>query len=289
MLKGSIVALVTPFQENGDIDFNRLKELIEFHIENKTDGILVLGTTGESPTLTHEEDEAVVKFTIKQVNKRIPVIVGAGSNCTRTSLIYSKKYAELGADALLVISPYYNKANYEGMKQHFLTVADNVDIPLILYNIPGRTGCSISVELLKELSQHKNIIGIKEASGDISYASKVATLLNDNFVMYSGNDDIVVAMLALGASGVISAAANIIPNEMHNICEAFFNNDVETARRIQLKYLNLINALFIEVNPIPIKAAMALNNMSVGGYRLPLCEISENAKEVLIKAMEVLK
>lgn len=207
--KGSIVALITPFHEDGTVNFKKLVELIEWHIAHKTDGILVLGTTGESSTMSHEEDDAVVACAIATANNRIPIIVGAGSNSTQTQLEKALKYQNMGADGLLLISPYYNKANEEGMVQHFKKVADCVHIPIILYNIPGRTGCSISLKAVERLSKHPMIQGIKEASGNMSYATDVARLLNDDFVMYSGNDDIIVPMMSLGASGVISVFADL--------------------------------------------------------------------------------
>lgn len=239
--KGSIVALITPFHEDGTINFEKLKELIEWHIVNKTDGILILGTTGESPTLTHEEDDDVVACAIECANHRIPIIVGAGSNSTQTQLEKSLKYEKMGADGLLLISPYYNKANDEGMIRHFTTVADQVHIPIILYNIPGRTGCTISLNALKQLSKHPMIQGIKEASGDISYATNAATLLNDDFVMYSGNDDIIVPMMALGSSGVISVLADVLPKTTHDIVFNCLNGNYKTAQQLQLDNLDLIH------------------------------------------------
>ena len=285
-LKGSIVALITPFHEDGSVNFEKLHELLQWHVANHTDGILVLGTTGESSTMTHEEDDAVVEFTLQTINKRIPVIVGSGSNCTQTAVEKSLKYEEMGADALLVISPYYNKANASGMIQHFLAVADAVHTPIIMYNIPGRTGCSISEEAVAVLSKHEHICGIKEASGNIAYATNIARYLNDDFRMYSGNDDMIVPLLSLGASGVISVLANVMPQETHDMVMAYLHHDVDTALQIQLDNLDLIHALFIEVNPIPVKEALNLMGKQVGGYRLPLCEMSEEHKEVLAAKMK---
>lgn len=280
-LQGSIVALITPFQEDGSVNFEKLKELLEWHVAHQTDGILVLGTTGESSTMTHEEDDAVVEFTLKTINKRIPVIVGSGSNCTQTAVEKSLKYEAMGADALLVISPYYNKANASGMIQHFTAVADAVHTPIIMYNIPGRTGCNISEDAVAVLSKHENICGIKEASGNIAYATNIARYLNDEFRMYSGNDDMIIPLLSLGASGVISVLANVMPQETHNMVMAYLNKDNETALAIQLQNLDLIHALFIEVNPIPVKEALNLMGMQVGGYRLPLCEMTPEHKAIL--------
>ena len=287
-LKGSIVALVTPFNEDGSVNFDVLGELIEFHIANKTDAILILGTTGESSTMSHEEDDAVCEYTVKRVAGRVPVIAGSGSNCTETMLEKSLRYEELGADGLLVISPYYNKANDEGMYRHFKTVADAVKIPLILYNVPGRTGCSISENVVARLKGHPNVMGIKEASGNISYAAKLAKHLSDDFVMYSGNDDMIVPMMSLGSSGVISVLANCMPKETHDMVFAYLNGDTKTATKLQLDLLEFVNNLFIEVNPIPVKEALNLMGMNVGGYRLPLCEMEEGNREKLKKSMMAL-
>lgn len=284
--KGSIVALITPFHEDGTVNFKKLKELIEWHIAHKTDGILVLGTTGESSTMSHEEDDAVVACAIATADHRIPIIVGAGSNCTQTQLEKSLKYQNMGADGVLLISPYYNKANDEGMIRHFTTVADAVNIPIILYNIPGRTGCTISLNALKVLSQHPMIQGIKEASGNMSYATDVAKLLNEDFVMYSGNDDIIVPMMALGSSGVISVLADVLPEVTHEMTTSCLNGDFAIARDLQLKHLDLIHDLFIEVNPIPVKEAMNMMGMEVGKYRLPLYEMTDEHKAKLYQTLK---
>ena len=286
MLKGSIVALVTPFHEDGTVNFEKLGELLDWQIENSTDGILILGTSGESSTMTHEEDDAVALYTIERVNHRVPVIVGAGSNCTQTALEKSLKYQNMGADALLLISPYYNKANTQGMIRHFTTVADAVQIPIILYNVPGRTGCHIDEEAVKVLSKHPNICGIKEASGNISYATNIARYLSDDFVMYSGNDDMITSMMALGASGVISVLANCLPQETHQIVQDYLDGNVKESLEKQLKYLDFIHALFMEVNPIPVKQALNYMGKEVGGYRLPLCEMDEENAKHLKAVME---
>ena len=286
---GSYVALVTPFHADGSVHFEKLRELAAWHVEQGTDGIVVLGTTGESSTMSHEEDDAVARCVIETVNGRIPVICGAGSNSTQTQLEKSRKYHDMGADGLLLITPYYNKANDEGMYRHFATVADAVDTPVILYNVPGRTGCAISPACCARLAAHPNIAGIKEASGSISYAAQIARLLGEDFCMFSGNDDMIVPVMSLGGCGVISVFANICPKECHDIVAAFAAGDVATARAMQLKYLELINALFCEVNPIPVKEAMNQLGMNVGGYRLPLCEISEGGRETVRRALEVLR
>lgn len=285
-IKGSIVALITPFHEDGSVNFEKLKELLDWHIAHSTDGILVLGTTGESSTMTHEEDDAVAQLTIDYVNHRVPVIVGAGSNCTQTAVEKAKRYADMGADALLMISPYYNKANKNGMIQHFVQVADQVSAPIILYNVPGRTGCSISEDVVAQLSKHPNICGIKEASGSISFAARIAHYVNDDFAMYSGNDDMITSMLSLGACGVISVLANVVPEQTHEIVASWHRGDVVASKEGQLKYLDLIEALFCEVNPIPVKAAMNLMGMQVGGYRYPLCEMMPEDHAHLKEVME---
>ena len=285
-LKGSIVALVTPFNGDGSINFEKLGELIEFHIENKTDAVLILGTTGESSTMTHEEDDAVCEYAVKRAAGRIPIIAGSGSNCTQTMLEKSLAYEKLGADGLLIISPYYNKANDEGMYRHFKTVADAVNIPCILYNVPGRTGCSISENVISRLKDHPNIMGIKEASGNMSYTAKIAKYAGPNFALYCGNDDIAVPTMALGGSGVISVSANIIPKQTHDMIMDYLSGSTAKATEAQIKYLDFINALFCEVNPVPVKEAMNMLGMNVGGFRLPLCEMEESNRSKLKKTME---
>lgn len=285
-VKGSIVALITPFHEDGSVNFEKLGEILEFHAANQTDAILILGTTGESSTMTHEEDDAVVEYTLKKINGKIPVIVGSGSNCTETAVEKSVKYDKMGADALLVISPYYNKTNTQGMIHHFTAVADAVDKPVIIYNVPGRTGCNISEEAIRVLSKHPNICGIKEASGNIAYATSIARYLSDDFVMYSGNDDMIVPLLSLGAIGVISVWANIMPKEVHRLVMDYLNGSPQKALETQLRYLNLVHALFIEVNPIPVKEAMNLMGMNVGGFRAPLFAMDEHNRQTLAAAMK---
>ncbi|MBO6159554.1 MAG: 4-hydroxy-tetrahydrodipicolinate synthase [Firmicutes bacterium] len=285
MLKGSIVALVTPFHEDGSINFAKLEELLEWHIANGTDGILVLGTTGESTTMSHEEDDSVVYFTMKVVNHRVPVIAGSGSNDTQTQIDKSMKYDKMGVDALLCITPYYNKANQRGMIRHFTDVADKVEAPIILYNVPGRTGCSLSVKAVEELSEHPKICGIKEASGDISYAMNISHLIRDDFQMFSGNDDIIVPLMSLGASGVISVLANTNPRETHDLVAKWMEGDHAGSLAIQQKYLDYIHALFCEVNPIPVKEALNAMGMNVGPYRLPLYPMEDANRERLYREM----
>jgi 4-hydroxy-tetrahydrodipicolinate synthase len=289
MIQGSYVAIVTPFHEDGSVNFEKLKALCEWHVASGTDGIVALGTTGESSTMTHEEDEAVVKCVLDAVNGRIPVIAGAGSNCTDTALMKSRAYARLGVDGLLLITPYYNKANARGMYRHFAAVADQVDVPIILYNVPGRTGCALTPETVAALAKHRNIVALKEASGDISYVAKVARFISDDFQLLSGNDDMIVPVMSLGGSGVISVFANLCPTQCRDITHACLKGDFKKAAALQLKYLELIHALFIEVNPIPIKEAMNIRGMGVGGYRLPLTEMDPANREKLVKAMQVLE
>ncbi len=286
IVRGSIVALITPFLPNGEVNYEKLGELVDFHLQSKTDALLILGTTGESSTMSHEEDDEVCRYVVNRVAKRIPVWAGSGSNSTQTMLEKSKSFEKIGVDGLLLITPYYNKTNEEGMYLHFKTVADAVSIPCILYNVPGRTGCAISENNVCRLAKHPNIVGIKEASGDIGYAARIACHLSDDFVMYSGNDDMILSMMSLGCSGVISVLANVLPKETHEMIFDYLNGEPEKTRAAQLKYLELVNALFAEVNPIPVKEALNMMGMEVGGYRLPLTAPSAATKERLQKAMK---
>lgn len=285
-IQGSIVAIVTPFHQDGSVNFSKLGELVDWQIQNGTDGIVALGTTGESATMTDEEDDAVCEYVLKRVNGRIPVIVGSGSNCTASMLEKSLRYQAMGAQGLLIISPYYNKTNEEGMYRHFATVVDAVDIPCILYNVPGRTGCSISEGVVKRLAGHPNVMGIKEASGNMSYACKIARYLGPDFAMYSGNDDITVPILSIGGSGVISVLANILPKQTHDMVMSYLSGDTAAATAAQLRYLELINSLFLEVNPIPVKAALNMMGWEVGPCRMPLYEMSQGAAQRLRAALE---
>ena len=285
-IQGSIVAIVTPFHQDGSVNFSKLGELVDWQIQNGTDGIVALGTTGESAPMTDEEDDAVCEYVLKRVNGRIPVIVGSGSNCTASMLEKSLRYQAMGAQGLLIISPYYNKTNEEGMYRHFATVVDAVDIPCILYNVPGRTGCAISEGVVKRLAGHPNVMGIKEASGNMSYACKIARYLGPEFAMYSGNDDITVPILSVGGSGVISVLANILPKQTHDMVMSYFSGDTAAATAAQLRYLELINSLFLEVNPIPVKAALNMMGWEVGPCRMPLYEMSQGAAQRLRAALE---
>ncbi len=272
-ITGSIVAMITPYHGDGSVNFEVLTQLLERQIQAGTSAILTLGTTGEYSTMTHEEDATVVAHTLKVVDGRVPVIVGSGSNSTATQLEKSIEYQNMGADALLLIAPYYNKANPEGMYRHFASAADAVHIPCLLYNVPGRTGCSIPVSVVERLAKHPNICGIKEASGDMSYAMKVARLVGPDFALWSGNDDLTVPLLSVGASGVISVFANVMPAMCRQIVEDYLSGKQARAAAKQLKYLELINDLFLEVNPIPVKAAMNMMGLNAGPLRLPLCEM----------------
>ena len=284
-ITGSIVALVTPFNADGSVDHGRLRELVEWHVQNKTDAILALGTTGETASTSLEEDIKTFETVVDQVRGRIPVIAGSGSNSSEMQKQKSEIYTKMGAAALLCISPYYVKTNEEGMYRHFMLSADADCAPIILYNVPGRTGCRISPEVVRRLSVHPNVMGIKEASGDMAYAMKIARYLSDDFVMYCGNDDITVPLLSVGASGVISVWANIMPRETHDMVMDWIEGRQEKAVAAQLKYLDLINALFMEVNPIPVKEAMNLMGLKAGTYRMPLYPMAPENRAKLAKIM----
>lgn len=284
-ITGSIVALITPFTQDGKVNYEKLGELLDWHIANNTDAILILGTTSESPTMSHEEDLEICRFSVERVAGRVPVIASSGSNSTQTVIEKSLDLQAAGADAVMNIAPYYNKANKKGMYHHFADVADAIDIPLIIYNVPGRTGCSIPADVIGELSKHERIIGIKEASGDLSYVAKIAKYANENFAIYSGNDDVILPVLSMGGSGVISVLANVMPKETHDMVMSYLNGNTKGALAEQLRLMNLINNLFIEVNPIPVKEAMNLMGMNVGGFRLPLCEMEDEHREILRESM----
>lgn len=288
MITGSMVALITPFHEDGSVNYDKLRELIEWHIQEQTDAILVLGTTAETPALTVTEEDEIARISIETAAGRVPIIVGSGSNNTMIAMEQSIKYEKMGADGLLVITPYYNKTNKAGMVNHFYTVADAVNIPIYVYNVPGRTGVSLTYEALAEISKHKNIVGIKEASGDMSFITKISRLINDNFNVYCGNDDISIPLMSMGGAGIISVLANILPRQTHEMAMAYINGDVKKAAEMQKYYLDFINALFIETNPIPIKEAMNLVGMDVGGYRMPLCPMEEDTKAKLIETMKAI-
>lgn len=275
LFTGSGVALVTPFDENGDVNYSRLREILEFHVINHTDAIIVTGTTGEGSTLSDEEKISVIEFTVDIINSRIPVIAGTGSNDTRHAVEFSKRVEKLGVDGLLVVTPYYNKGNENGIYEHYKAIAEGVKIPVILYNVPSRTGVNLSIPLLKRLAQIENITALKEASGNISYVAEVAREIPE-LDIYSGNDDMVVPVLSLGGKGVISVSANIIPDISHDMTASFLKGDVKKARELQLKYNDLVNALFLETNPVPVKEAMNFLGYEVGNCRLPLGAMNES-------------
>ncbi|MBR2472191.1 MAG: 4-hydroxy-tetrahydrodipicolinate synthase [Clostridia bacterium] len=281
---GSAVAIVTPLNENG-IDYEAYDRLIEFQIANSTDAIVVAGTTGEASTLTDDEHVEIIRYTVEKVAGRVPVIAGTGSNDTAYAIELSKAAEKAGADALLLVTPYYNKTSQRGLYQHFKLNAEAVNIPVILYNVPGRTGMNISVDTCKKLSEVENIVAIKEASGDIGLAAKIAAACGDNLYLYSGNDDMITPMLSLGGKGVISVLANVCPKETHDICASYFEGDVKKSAALQLEYLDLVDALFCEVNPIPVKTALNMMGFEVGELRLPLYEMADNNKETLRKAL----
>lgn len=277
IFKGSGVALITPFTKDDSVDFEKLGELLEYHIKNKTDAIIINGTTGESATLTDEEKYEIIKYSVKRVNGRVPVIAGTGSNNTKHAVELSKKAEALGVDGLLVVTPYYNKGNENGIYEHYKLIAENVNCPIILYNVPSRTGVNLSISLLKKLAEIKNIVAIKEASGNISYAGEIAREVPE-LDIYSGNDDMTIPLMSYGGIGVISVSANIIPETVHNMCMSFLENNIVEAKNLQLKYNDLVDSLFIEVNPVPIKEAMNYLGYNVGHCRLPLGEMKEENK-----------
>lgn len=280
---GAGVAIVTPFNKDGSVNYDKLEQLIEEQIASGTDSIIICGTTGESATLSGEEHLDCIKFAINKVNKRVPVIAGTGSNDTAYATEMSVDAEKAGADGLLLVTPYYNKTSQKGMIAHFTHTADAVNIPIVLYNVPSRTGCKIEIETYKELSKHKNIVAAKEAGGDISFVAKLAA--ETDLDIYSGNDDQVVPIMVLGGKGVISVASNIIPSEMHQMTEYALKGDFTKARELQLKYLEVINALFCDVNPIPVKEAMNLMGKDVGPCRLPLVSPDEAKLEVIRGAL----
>ena len=289
IFKGAGVAIVTPMNEDGSVNYEKFGELIEFQIANGTDAIIVCGTTGESSTLTHEEHLDTIKYCVDKVAKRIPVVAGTGSNCTETAVYLSQEAEKYGVDGILLVSPYYNKATQKGLYRHFKTVADSVKVPAILYNVPSRTGCNILPETVVKLCKDvENIVGVKEASGNISQVATIRQMCGDDIDVYSGNDDQTVPMMALGAKGVISVLSNVAPRQVHDMCAAFKAGDVAKARQMQIDAIPLIEALFCEVNPIPVKEAMNMMGMEVGSCRLPLAQIQPQAKEKLRRSLSAL-
>ncbi len=282
---GAATAIVTPFKNN-QVDYETFGKLIEFQIDGGIDALVVAGTTGEASTLTHEEHCEVIRYAVEKVDGRVPVIAGTGSNDTAYGIELSKYACDVGCDALLVVTPYYNKATPKGLIKNFLATADAVNKPIILYNVPSRTGCNITMPVYRELAKHENIVATKEASGNLSLVAQIADELSDSLDIYSGNDDQVLPILSLGGKGVISVFSNLLPREMHSLCQSFLNGDVATSRKIQLDYLKLMNSLFIEVNPVPVKTACGLMGLCSEEMRLPLCEMEDENREKLISVLK---
>lgn len=286
LFKGAGVALITPFHEDGSVNYEKLTEILEEQIAEGTDAIVAVGTTGEAATLTEDEHIEVVAYTVKVVNHRIPVIAGTGSNCTATAIDLSKRAEQAGADGLLLVTPYYNKATQKGLYTHYKAIADAVSIPCILYNVPGRTGMKIEPKTMADLYHNvKNIVGVKEATGDVGGTAELMRLVDEDFLLYSGEDGIIVPLLSIGGSGVISVLSNVAPRQTADICKKWFAGDVKGAWEEQKRALPLIHSLFMEVNPIPVKAGMNLQGKAVGGMRLPLTEMEEAHQEVLKEEM----
>lgn len=287
IFKGAGVAIVTPMTETGEVNYPKLAELLDYQIENGTDAIIICGTTGESSTLTHEEHLEAIRFTAEHVAGRVPVVAGTGSNCTQTAVYLSQEAEKSGADGLLLVSPYYNKATQKGLAAHFKTIADSVKLPVILYNIQGRTGINIAPETLAWLAKNvENIVGVKEASNSITQVAKIAQLTDGALDIYSGNDDQIVPILSLGGVGVISVLSNIAPRETHDIVAKYLAGDVEGSRDLQLKALPLVEKLFCEVNPIPVKAALNMMGWEVGPVRMPLTVMEEEHQRQLKAEMD---
>ena len=288
IFKGAGVAIITPMHEDGSVNYEKLEEILEFQIANSTDAVIICGTTGESSTMTHGEHLKTIKFAVDKVAKRVPVIAGTGSNCTETAIMMSKEDASYGVDALLVVTPYYNKATQKGLIAHYTAIANAVpETPIIMYNVPSRTGCNLQPATVAALVKNvKNIVGIKAASGDLSQIAKMMSMAGEDLELYSGNDDQILPIMSLGGLGVISVLSNVAPKQTHDIVMKFMEGDTREAARLQLEAIPLINALFCEVNPIPVKTAMNMMGMEVGPLRMPLCEMEESNKETLAKAMK---
>lgn len=288
IFEGAGVAIATPINTDGSINFDELGRLIDFNIDNHTDAIIICGTTGESATMTDQEHQDAITFAIERTNKRVPVIAGTGSNDTKYAVELSKHAEMQGADGLLIVTPYYNKCSQEGLIKHYNMIADAVNIPIIVYNVPSRTGCNISVETCKELSKHKNIVAIKEASGDISRVAKIRAACGDDLDIYSGNDDQIVPIMSLGGKGVISVLSNCMPKETHEICKLCLDNKFDEASSLALKLLDFTNNLFIDVNPIPVKEALNIMGFKAGECRMPLCNMPSEKTAKLKASMESL-
>ncbi len=283
---GAGVALITPMYDDGSINYDEMEQIINDQVANGTDAIIICGTTGEASTMSHEEHIETIRACVEMTKKRVPVVAGTGSNCTATAVYLSKEAQKVGADGLLVVSPYYNKATQNGLKKHFTEIASSVDLPIILYNIQGRTGLNIQPKTIADLvNDVPNIVGVKEASGDISQIAQIFSLTQGDIDVYSGNDDQIFPIVAYGGKGVISVLSHIVPRDTHDIVAKFMEGDIEGSRALQLKYIPLVKALFSEVNPIPVKAAMNMMGYKVGSLRMPLTEMEKNNKEVLRQAM----
>ncbi len=287
IFKGAATALITPFK-NGLIDFDKFGDFIEWQISENIDALVVAGTTGESATISNIEHKALMTYAVDKVNKRVPVIIGTGSNNTLHSLELTKDAKEAGADAVLIVTPYYNKTTQSGIIKHFTYIADRVDMPIIMYNIPSRTGLHMSVDSVVELSKHSNIVAIKESSGDISYVADIASKVSEDFYIYSGNDDMIVPILSLGGKGVISVLSNVMPKQTHTMVMDYLSGDVYSATNLQLKLYNFISSLFIETSPIPVKTCLNLLGFDVGDLRMPLFEMEEKNKNILISRLKEL-
>lgn len=283
---GAAVALVTPFNADGSVNYEAFAKLIDFQIENGTDALVIAGTTGESSTLSEQEHIDVIRFAVEKVNHRVPVIAGTGSNATHTAVMLSKEAEEAGADALLLVTPYYNKTTQRGLYVHYKTIAESTKLPIILYNVPSRTGLGIDVDTAAKLAEIDNIVAMKDAVGNITYTANLIERCGDKLTVYSGNDDQIVPMMSLGAKGVISVLSNVAPKETHDMCAAALAGDYKTAAALQLRYLKLIHALFIETNPIPVKEAVNQMGFAAGECRLPLYEMADNTKAVLVEEMK---
>lgn len=282
---GAAIAIITPMNTDGSVNYDELGRIIDDQIANSTDAIVICGTTGEASTMTDEEHLECIRFAVEKTAKRVPVIAGTGSNDTAYAVKLSKEAEEVGADGLLLVTPYYNKTTQKGLIAHFTAIADAVNIPIVLYNIPGRTGMGMEVSTIKKLAEHRNIVAVKEASGNISYAAKLIAECGDVIDVYSGNDDMIVPLMSLGAKGVISVLSHVIPKQTHDMVQYCLDNNYAEATKLQIEYLDLINNLFIEVNPIPVKEAMNMMGWNAGSCRLPLCDMSDDHKEVLRASM----
>lgn len=287
LFTGAGVAMITPMKSNGEVDFEKMKEIVDFHVNNGTDAIIVCGTTGEAATLSHEEHLECIRKCVEFTNKRIPVIAGTGSNCTETAIYLSTEAEKAGVDGLLVVTPYYNKCTQNGLKAHFKAIANSVKVPILLYNVPSRTGVTIAADTVVELCKTvDNIVGVKDATGDLSEVAEIMSKADGQVDLYSGNDDQITAVVALGGKGVISVLSNILPQETHDMVETMMNDNPKASAALQCKYFKLIKLLFSEVNPIPVKKAMNLMGMGVGSLRMPLTEMEEAHAQALAAEMK---